>query len=294
MPSPRGTSRKQSFGHEAQLPWHRAINFEERPIAPTFDLSPASPESSREASPHPMNGNVSGKGFGPKIYSMIVDVLGTLFGEDSEEEAIFFSVPQICPITKESLSELDIGSIINNNKLRHDVNFDRELHFRPNMDGERGHRKRHAQIRYWRAISIELHLIYHVLRSELGQSSKACLVETCSRRLRAMFENIKDILKNLVPERDQSDVDEHLDVAMIMQQISHGVCNFVSISRWMAQLLQKHCAPMRDELVERMVKQVSTETEDSIASGLADLFTVLEAMKLVCTIHAFLEVSSNK
>ena len=35
------------------------------------------------------------------------------------------------PITPDSPAELDMPRTINNPKLRHNVNFDRELHFRP-------------------------------------------------------------------------------------------------------------------------------------------------------------------
>lgn len=43
------------------------------------------------------------------------------------------------PVTKATMSELDVSKIIHNPKLRHDVNFDPELHFPPDVDGERGH-----------------------------------------------------------------------------------------------------------------------------------------------------------
>lgn len=259
---------------------------------------PPYPPSSRTPSPCGSDGYRSDDSTLAGIGSAFDGMLSELFEEDFEEvREAFYHAPRNAPITKQSLSELDIGSIINNSKLRHDVNFDRELHFRPNMDGERGLRKRNAQVRYWRAISVELHLVYHVLQSPLEDSLKPTPIGECSRRLRAMFETVKEILKNLVPERDQSDVEEHLDVDMVMQEISRGVCDFVSIARWMAQLLKRHCAPMRDELVDRMVEKIEKQTPDSIAAGLADLFTVLEAMKLVrnkiCTSQNFLLITDR-
>ena len=36
------------------------------------------------------------------------------------------------PVTKKTLSELDVNKIVHNPKLRHDINFDPDLHFRPN------------------------------------------------------------------------------------------------------------------------------------------------------------------
>ena len=45
------------------------------------------------------------------------------------------------PVTKGTLSELDTNKIVNNPKLRHDINFDPDLHFRLNLDGEGGRKK---------------------------------------------------------------------------------------------------------------------------------------------------------
>jgi len=45
------------------------------------------------------------------------------------------------PVTKATLSELDVNKIVHNPKLHHDINFDPELHFRPNVDGEKGQKK---------------------------------------------------------------------------------------------------------------------------------------------------------
>lgn len=42
------------------------------------------------------------------------------------------------PVTKATLSELDINQIVLTLRLRHDINFDPDLHFRPKLDGERG------------------------------------------------------------------------------------------------------------------------------------------------------------
>lgn len=189
------------------------------------------------------------------------------------------------PITKTSLSELDISSIINNSKLRHDVNFDRELHFRPNLEGRKGLTKRDAQHGYWQAITAELQLYPQVCGQFRSESDASTLWKDCQRRIPLMFNTIKEILKHLVPDRDQRSVDEHLDVPMIMQEIENGVCDFVSIAVWLAQLLKRHCAPMRDEMVNRMVEKIrkgeANLDAESISAGLHELFAVLEAMKLV-------------
>ena len=104
-----------------------------------------------------------------------------------------------------------------------------------------------------------------------------------------MFETIRDIIKTLVPERDQATVSERLDVAMIMQEISKGVFDLMSLAQWLAALLKAHCAPMRDEWIDQMVvatqKGVDEGCQKRIVLGLRQLFGILEAMKLDVANH---------
>lgn len=198
------------------------------------------------------------------------------------------------PITKQSLSELDIGAIINNPKLRHDVNFDRELHFRPNFDGYKGRHKMKVAEEYWRALAGELDLYSTILGAGcdallLYGFSQQEILRATSRRLPTMFDTIREILKNLVPERDQGRVDEGLDTRMLMQKIEKGVCDLAALAEWTSLLLKTHCAPMRDEMVDEMVSQVRLGVADNqsgyIVSGLQKLLGILEAMKLDVANH---------
>lgn len=84
------------------------------------------------------------------------------------------SVPSLNPpITKETMKELDLSEVLQCRQLRHDVVFDVNLAFRPNLDGDRyefppptcyypadfknsGDRKREAADRYWEALAREL------------------------------------------------------------------------------------------------------------------------------------------
>jgi len=199
------------------------------------------------------------------------------------------------PITHESLSELDISRIINNPKLRHDVNFDRELHFRPNLDGSRGRYKLKAADGYWKALIGELEL-YRACGAQLVTCDSAQslahwsrMMKDSQKRLPGMFETIRDIIKTLVPERDQATVSERLDVSMIMQEISKGVFDLMSLAQWLARLLKAHCAPMRDEWIDQMVvatqKGVDEGCQKRIVLGLRQLFGILEAMKLDVANH---------
>jgi len=61
--------------------------------------------------------------------------------------------------------------------------------------------------------------------------------------------------------------------------------DLMRLTEGLAQLLKTHCAPMRDELVDKMVDRVKTgvfeKNHGAIISGLRQFFGILEAMKLV-------------
>lgn len=232
---------------------------------------------SREPSPHNEAPSHKDGIVEPMVVQAFQDLLGEGTVECAEALHYFTSATKEPPITKKSLGELDISSIINNSKLRHDVNFDRELHFRPNMDGPKGRAKREAHSGYWFAITTELDLYGWMIQRSVSVE----MIKLCQKRIPAMFDAISEILKNLVPERDQPAVDQHLDKLMVMQEIEKGVCDFVNIAEWLAKLLKRHCAPMRDDMVDKMVEKIRRGTSRWISEGLGDLFAVLEAMKLV-------------
>ncbi|KAH0364092.1 Tcp11-domain-containing protein, partial [Aureobasidium melanogenum] len=199
------------------------------------------------------------------------------------------------PVTQESLCELDVGRIINNPKLRHDVNFDRELHFRPNLDGTRGKQKLKSADEYWKALLAELE-IYRAVGFRLMTSRSAeeleywtCMIKANQIRLPGVFSTIHEILKTLVPERDQAIVAERLDVDMIMQQICKGVFDLLDLAQWLATILKAHCAPMRDEWIDQMVEQTTKGVQEgdqkAVVVGLRQTLAILEAMKLDVANH---------
>jgi len=217
------------------------------------------------------------------VLDMVFDSL--IDAPSIENRNCFFSATDEPPITKQSLSELNIQPIINNVKLRHDICYDKDLHFRP-IDGDRGLKKREIQKAYWSAVEVELYL-YKVF---YGNTKLDMLPEhvdvkklrkTIQKRLPLMFQTIKEIVISLVPERDRAAVQRDLDVPMLMQEIEKQLCDFVSIAQALASLLKCHCAPMRDDMVDGMVHRMRQGDPSSISAGLRDLFGVLEAMKLV-------------
>lgn len=187
------------------------------------------------------------------------------------------------PVTKNTLSELDVNKIVNNPKLRHDINFDPELHFRPNIDGEKGKRKSEKAKTFWTTMKSQLQLFLtqrEQFEKEIGTSEWA---------LPATLRAIREILETLVPQSDRSSVEETFNIDLLMQQFGNGVADMTKLSSWLSQLLKSHCAPMRDEWVDTMVNQFSTGDREGdvamIADGMKSLLGILEAMKLVSFPH---------
>jgi T-complex protein 11 len=179
------------------------------------------------------------------------------------------------PVTVATLRELDIPQIIHNPKLRHDVNFDSQLHFRPNLDGARGRKKKQQSELFWQALSGE----YEDFLSGTGKQNP--------QKIPKVFESIRDILSSLVPDRDRQGVVEVLNIELILQQMKNGAYDFQRLASWMAGLLKAHCAPMRDEWVDEMKEDIdqgaAKRDAQRIIKGLKTLFGILEAMKLVST-----------
>jgi hypothetical protein len=186
------------------------------------------------------------------------------------------------PVTKKTLSELDVTKIVHNPKLRHDINFDPDLHFRPNLDGEKGRRKKQKADEFWNTMRTQLQ---NYLLDREGFEKEMGDVDWC---LPATLKAIRGILETLVPERDRASVEESFNVDLLMQQFRKGVADLVKLAMWLSQLLKRHCAPMRDDWVDDMVTQLSNGDRNrdvgQLVDGIFSLLAVLEAMKLVSCI----------
>ena len=212
-----------------------------------------------------------------------------------EVAVCFLHAAEQPPITPESLAELDMPRIINNPKLRHDVNFDRELHFRPNLDGSKGREKVRLAEQYWKALEGELFLlglVHQHRRDPLQAQNEAYwqgILGFSQIRLPKLFHAIRDILKTLVPDCDQKSIVDRVDVELIMQEIQNGVCDLIDLGNWLAKVLKNHCAPMRDHLVDSMQIEIkrgaSEEKPGRLVNGIRQLLTILESMKLDVANH---------
>ncbi|KAK4205804.1 T-complex protein 11-domain-containing protein [Triangularia verruculosa] len=187
------------------------------------------------------------------------------------------------PVTKNTLSELDVTKIIHNPKLRHDINYDPELHFRPNLDGEKGRRKQEKANQFWNALLDQL--ILFVMDRETFMSRYAD-GEWC---LPSLLRAVRDIIETLVPQRDRELLNEGLNVDLLMQQFNRGVADLESLASWLSAVLKLHCAPMRDEWVDEMYQELSNGNRNNdpaeLVKGMRSLLSVLEAMKLDVANH---------
>lgn len=74
-----------------------------------------------------------------------------------------------------------------------------------------------------------------------------------------------------------------LDSHLITQQIRHGILDIASLMSFLGSILKLHCAPMRDEVIEKMIKTICIDGE--VAIGLRMCFEILELMKLDIANH---------
>ena len=199
------------------------------------------------------------------------------------------------PITKATLSELDLERFSTDPQLRHDVYIDRGVSFRPVVNSPTARLKRQQASWYWDALVIEFAL--HITRRKLAvqRSGHSCSMTSpwvrltnpdwAPTRLPDMFRVIKEITKTLVPQLEWAIVDARLDVDLLVQELEQGVCDVNGLIGWLGTLLLGSCSPMRDSLVEEMVSTVqegvNTANARVIVDGLRDLFGILEIMKLV-------------
>ena len=74
-----------------------------------------------------------------------------------------------------------------------------------------------------------------------------------------------------------------LDPHLISQELQHGVLDVPALITFMGSILKLHCAPMRDEAIEKMVEVVCVDR--NIGKGLRLCFEILELMKLDIANH---------
>lgn len=194
--------------------------------------------------------------------------------------------PQLLPpINVDSLREIELQEIIKNPQLRHDIVFDPQLQFRPNMDGERGRRKKVSTELYWDSVVAEC----EALAAVTSPAQAAVIVDNPNSKLKVLFVTLRDILDTLLPAKDRDHVGSVLDPELLVQQLRQCVLDFSALANWLSMIFKAHCAPMRDSWVDQMVARiedgVKSKSSQRIVEGLRMMFAILEAMKLDVANH---------
>ncbi|SJM88529.1 related to protein SOK1 [Zygosaccharomyces bailii] len=183
------------------------------------------------------------------------------------------------PINLQCLREIDLQEIVKNPQLRHDIIFDPLLQFRPNLDGERGIKKKQLADKYWNDVKNEV-FVY---------SQSPQVFQYNHTRLVPLFDTLREVLLTIVPQRETHVIHNILDTELNVQELLRGSLIMTNLSEWLAQLFKHHCAPMRDTWVDKMsAKFKEAEQESSLSKlieGLRLVFQILEAMKLDIANH---------
>lgn len=183
------------------------------------------------------------------------------------------------PINLQCLREIDLQEIVKNPQLRHDIIFDPLLQFRPNLDGERGIKKKQLADNYWKDVENEVYVY----------SQSPQIFQYNHTRLVPLFDTLREVLLTIVPQREAHVIHNVLDTELNVQELLRGSLIMTSLSEWLAQLFKHHCAPMRDAWVDKMSSKFKEAEQESSLSKLIDglrlVFQILEAMKLDIANH---------
>lgn len=189
------------------------------------------------------------------------------------------------PVNLKTLRELELSEFYRNPKLRHDVVFDSQLHFRPNNDGTRGLKKKVDSHGYWQLVLVEFEVLLNASKKK-GSNTRS---HERPMKIPILLATMRDILLTLVPRADREEVESSLDPELLMQQLEHGILDLKRMSLWLARIFKAHCAPMRDQWVDMMVSQFTRGVDKgdnrALMEGWKSIFGILEAMKLDVANH---------
>ncbi|KAI9217465.1 T-complex protein 11-domain-containing protein [Blastocladiella britannica] len=179
------------------------------------------------------------------------------------------------PITRHTLRELDVTEILANAQLRHDLIFDPDMQFRPNLDGGRGTARAAKSDAYWAEIE-----------AEIADAERADRVGPAARQQRSWFRvpmlllEIREIVRELLvpgtpsstgtgtsvaapgePATLNHQLNEIMDIDLMTQalQQSRSLANAAGGAvAFIASQMHAYCAPCRDPLIDSMVEKFTT------------------------------------
>lgn len=197
-------------------------------------------------------------------------------------------------VSAESLRELELRQISKDLLLRHDLNFDRNITYRPNTHGARGQQRAVQSVEYWNAIRKELGLLLsndYTSSSIKPSHNTVSSTQACSScapglpRLSRMFGTVRMLLKSFIHEDEWDAIDARLDVDLLIQQLNNRAFDLVAFSDWLAVLLRRFCSCKRYQSIDVMTSSIKLGVErveaPLIATGLISMFDIFETIKLV-------------
>jgi hypothetical protein len=204
------------------------------------------------------------------------------------------------PITYDTLKELSVNHIFKSLQLRHDLLFDPNLSFRPNLDGPSGRDKRKKAERYWRRVDRAFEqqhdwTFLQVIIQEL------CRILVSLMHPIASYPHIAAVVSGhtALPWHWPSYITKHhihdvLDSDLIIQQLKYSkhIGNQVDWLRSTFESLLLQPQPLQQpqqqqhqqhqqntmRLIDTMVRYFA---EGKYAKALKQCFAILEAIKLV-------------
>ena len=197
-------------------------------------------------------------------------------------------------VSEESLSELELRRVSKDLLLRHDLNFDPNITYRPNTHGLRGQQRTVQSLEYWNAVTKELDISLTndntsssiELSHNTVSSSQAC--SSCAPglpRLSRMFGAVRMILKSLMHEDQWDAIDARLDIDLLIEQLKNRTFDLVALSDWLAVLLRRFCSLKRYQSIDVMTSSIRLGVErvdaQLITIGFKYMFDILESIKLV-------------
>jgi hypothetical protein len=205
------------------------------------------------------------------------------------------------PISYDTLKELSVNHIFKNLQLRHDLLFDPNLSFRPNLDGPSGRDKRKKAECYWRRVDRafeqpqENWTFLQVIIQELCRILISLMHPVASfPHIAAVVSNHVDLPWHWPLHITRHDIHDVLDSDLIIQQLKYSkrIGNQVEWlkSTFESLLLQPQPLQQPQQQQHQQYQQNTTRLVDTMtryfqearyAKALKQCFTIVEAIKLV-------------